>query len=114
MTERPNVSSSINVALRVTEFEAPCVQDCLVIGRKASIGCEAFAKCLQLLQPSPFVCLHPDDEIITDIVIRSAILRRISEDKIIDLILKHVKPLMGEEEILHVDVNVEVLLEQQA
>lgn len=114
MMKNSDVSSSINVALRATEFEMPWVHDCLVIGRKAPIGCKAFSKALLLVQTSPFVCIHPDDEIITDILIRRAILRKISKGKLIDLILKHVKPLMGEEEILHLHVNIEVLLEYQA
>ncbi len=114
MAEDSNVSSSINVSLRAKEFEVPPIRDCLVIGRKAPFGCEPFTKRFQLSQPSAFVCIHPDDEIITDIVIRSAILRRISEDKLIDVILKRVKPLTGEEEILHLDAKVEVLLEQLA
>ena len=76
MRENPDVSSSFNVALRAAEFEVPWVHDCLVIGRKAPIGCEASTKALPLVQTSAFVCIHPDDEIITDILIRDSILRK--------------------------------------
>ncbi|MDO8348279.1 MAG: hypothetical protein Q7S85_10325 [Rugosibacter sp.] len=100
--------SKSHLVARVTEYQIPPFRDALVLGRQASIGCHAVRRALSLLVKAPFAHIELDDPVIADILIRENLLRRVPQEKIIAFVLEHVKPLMGEEEVLQVDLDVEV------
>ena len=50
------------------------------------------------------------DDTIGDIFVRTNILRRLPMDKLIDVVLRRVKPNMDSREILHLEVKVHLLL----
>ena len=106
-------SPTTTVRLRARKFDVPPFRDCLVIGRRSPIGCIAIKKALKLLRGNSFDDLHPDDDVVSDILVRTDILRMLPKEKLIDLILRRVKPLMGESEIMHIEIDVEVVLEDQ-
>ena len=96
---------------RVREFGVPPIHDALVIGNRAAIGCAAIRKAVELLVASPFEHIEIKDDVINDIIVRSAILRRVPKEKLIAFVLTQVKPLMAADEILHLDLEVEVTME---
>jgi hypothetical protein len=100
------------IKARVREFTLPPINDGLVLGRMAPIGCTSFCKALELLVTIPFEHIEIEDEIIGDIVIRQAILRKVSREYLVDFVLQRIKPLMGAEEILHLDLAAEILIEE--
>ena len=108
---RPAGAMKSRVRARVTEFGYPPVRDALILGTKAPLGTEAFKKAVGLLVASPFQDIAVDDEIIGAMLVRSSVLRRISAEKFLDFVLRRVKPLMSNEEILHLDLQIEVDLE---
>lgn len=103
--------SSTNFSMRVREFCIPPVTDALVLGSKSPIGSEGMQKALALMNGTPFEHISLDDPIISDILVRSSILKRITREKFSELVLERVKPLMSPEEVLHLDLEVELLLE---
>ena len=92
----------------VSEYQIPPFRDALVLGREASIGCHAVRRALTLLVKTPFAHIELDDEIISDILIRESLLRRVPQEQVIAFVLEHIKPLMGVEEIMQVDLDLEV------
>jgi len=114
MTEQLPETASINVRLRVQEFGIPPIHDGLVFGKKAPIGCAAFQKALALLQVTPFEHFALEDDVVSDILIRSHILRRVPPERLKALVVRRVKPLMSEDEVIHLDIEAEVFLEDQA
>ena len=98
--------------VRVTEFSVPPVHDALVLGRNAPIGCEAIRRALVLLSAHEFEHIELDDEIIADLIVRKAILLRLPRDRLIDFALRRLKPLLEPGEILHLDLDVEIHLEE--
>jgi len=113
MENRPVFSSKHVLKARVQEFNIPPIRDALVLGRDSPIGCEAIRKAINLLGASPFDHIELQDEIISNIVVRRAILLRIPQEMLIAFVLNRVKPLMGREEILQLDLESEVLLEEE-
>ena len=102
------------IRARVTEFAYPPVHDGVVIGKTAQLGLAAFRKALDLLVAVPFVHVHvDDDDIVGDILIRHAILRRIEESALVAFVLRRIKPLMSGEEILHLDFHVEIEIDEE-
>ncbi|RTL47394.1 MAG: hypothetical protein EKK46_17740 [Rhodocyclaceae bacterium] len=97
----------------LSEFILPPIDDGLVLGRLSPIGHVAIGKALSLLTTTAFEHVLVEDEIIGDILVRSAIMRKISPEQLVQFVLTHVKPIMGPEEIIHLDLVVEVSVEER-
>jgi hypothetical protein len=102
-----------SIKVRIKDFAIPPIHDALVLGKNSPIGCAAIRKAIDLLVHSPFEHIELDDEVISDILVRNKILRRIPRNKLVAFVLKRIKPLMGAEEILHLDLDAEVTLEDE-
>ncbi len=109
-----NASNGTNIILsvRVTEFEIPPVADGLVLGKDAPIGYAAMSKALNLLIADHMQTLEVNDDVVSHIIIRRAILRRIPQDRLVAFVLQRVKPLMCAQEILHLHIKAEVVIEE--
>lgn len=99
-----------NLRVRVKEFAIPPVRDALVVGRDAPIGSVALRSALRLLAPSPFDTVALEDDVVGDLLVRSAVLRRVPAERLVAFVLARVKPLMTATEILHLDIDAEVVL----
>jgi hypothetical protein len=51
-----------------------------------------------------------DDDIISDILVRENILRRISREQLIAFVVSHIKPRLGIDEILQVEIEPEITI----
>jgi len=106
--------TKVRVRARVTEFGYPPVHDALILGVNAPQGTEAFKKGLGLLVSTPFEHITVKDDVIGSALVRSSVLRRISPEKFLDFVMRRVKPLMSADEILHLDMNIEIDLDDDA
>lgn len=113
MEERQPSNRKQNLTLRIKELGIPPIRDGLVLGKKSPIGLIAMTKALPLLHTSPFEHIGVEDDIVSDILIRSALLHRISKEQLVRVVLEEVKPLMVADEIMHLDIEVELLVERQ-
>lgn len=89
----------------------PPVKDGLVIGKNAAIGGEAMTRTLRLMTNEKFERFVIKDEIVQEAIIRSAVVRKIGKDRLINFVLKRVKPIMAESELLMLDIEVELVIE---
>ncbi|MBI2382024.1 MAG: hypothetical protein HYV16_14820 [Gammaproteobacteria bacterium] len=112
MSEHPSSSSKHSLKARMNEFQIPPIRDGLVLGKDSAIGSVAMRRALDLLISAPFEHIELEDEVISDILIRQGILRRVPQHKLIDFVMRRIKPLMGPEEIIHLELNAEVLIEE--
>lgn len=100
------------VRVRVKALEIPPVKDGIVIGRSAPIGAEAMLRTLKLMSTDRFVHLSlPGDDVVSDFIVREAILKKLKQERLRDFILSRIKPLMTETELLMLDAEVEVVVE---
>ncbi|MEO1751970.1 hypothetical protein [Thiofaba sp. EF100] len=107
-------SHSHILRVRLGEFILPPIEDGLVLGRESPIGPVAVGKALSLLSSTPFEHVPvEDDEIIGDLLIRTAILRKIQPRDLVAFVLREIRPLMGPEEILHLQLDLEVQIESK-
>lgn len=95
---------------RIKDFAIPPITDGLVIGREASIGAVALQKALNLLVPDHFEHITVDDEIVTDVLVKSILLRRLTKDRLVKFLIEQLKPFMTSEDILHVQLDLEISL----
>jgi hypothetical protein len=98
--------------VRVKALEIPPIKDGIVIGRSAPMGAEAMLRTLKLMSSERFIHLTVSgDEIVSDVIVREAILRKLKEDRLRTFVLKRIKPLMAENELLMLDTEIEVVVE---
>ncbi len=102
--------NKIHISARVFEYAIPPLKDLLVMGKDAPIGCIAMRKALELLVKTPYEHIELNDDVISDILVRQHLLKRISKEQLIGFVLSQVKPLMGQEEVLQVEVDLNVFL----
>ena len=104
-------NKKVHITAQVSEYAVPPIKDMLVMGKQSAIGCIAMRRALELLIKTPFEHIElENDEVISDILVRSPLLRRIPRDALVEFVLTHIKPLLGVEEVLHVDMDVNVYL----
>jgi len=101
------------IHIRLSEFALPPIRDGLVLGQQSPIGAVAVGQALNLLSATSFTHIPVEDEVIADVIIRNAILRKVSIEDIRRLVLEEVKPLMGPEEILHLQIDIHIVLEHK-
>lgn len=107
-----NVSENkAHISARISEYSIPPLKDMLVLGKDAPIGCIAMRRSLELLVRTPFAHIElKDDDIVSDILIRQPLLRRISENLLISFVMQQVKPMMGADEVLQVELDIKIFL----
>lgn len=113
MSKLINSPQKYVVKAHVREFTIPPVRDGLVLGIESPIGCVAMRRALELLIATPFEHIEIEDDVIRDILVRRALLRRVPRDKLVDFVLRRVKPLMGIDEILYLELNAEIHIEDE-
>src|SRR3954451_12698563 len=97
--------------VRLKALEIPPIKDGLVIGRDAAIGGEAMLRTLKLMTNEKFERIIVRDDVIQDIIVRSAVLRKVGQQQLVSFIKERVQPLMGENELLMLDIEVELVIE---
>jgi hypothetical protein len=101
------------ITAKIKEFSIPPITDGLVIGKDAAIGVSALKKALKLLIPEEFDHIEVTDDMIGSILLKSSITRRISQERILPFILNQVKPFMVEDDIIHLQLDVEITITQE-
>ena len=97
----------------VREFGAPPIHDVPVLGKQFAIGRAAIRKAVELPVASPIDHREFQDDVIGENIVRSTILRRIPKDKPVGFVVSRVKPLMAVNEIPHLDLEVEVKIDDE-
>ena len=106
-----NVQSKYRITARISEYKVPPVDDVLVLGKTAPIGSVAMKRALGLLIAQPYEHIKLDDDILSDLLVRQVVLKRLKKEVLIEFIIRHIKPLMGENEILHLSLDTETQIE---
>lgn len=110
---RAAATTTIEKSLRVRlkALEIPPIKDGIIIGRDAAMGGDAMLRTLKLMTNEKFERLALKDDVIQDVIVRSGILRKLGEARLLSFVLERVKPLMSENELLMLDIEVELVLE---
>ncbi len=99
------------IRVRLRPLEIPPIKDAIVIGTDAAIGGEAMARILQLMSHEKFDRFRIRDDVIAEFVVRHSITRKLGRERLTDFILSRVKPVMGNNELLLLDIEVELQIE---
>jgi hypothetical protein len=109
-TEYANHEAAAFARIRVRTFQVPPIRDGAVLGRLAPIGREIMLETLHLLSPEPFLAIDVHDDTVASIIVRKAILLRISPQSLEKIVLHSIKPVMAKTEILALHLEIEMEL----
>ena len=107
----PSTKAEKTIRVRLRALEIPPVKDGIVIGRDAAIGGEAMLRTLKLMTNEKFERIVLKDDVIQDLIVRSAVLRKLGRERLLDFVVERVKPVMSENELLMLDIEVELVIE---
>jgi hypothetical protein len=115
-TKKPFITPSDNaneklIRVRVRALEIPPIKDGLVIGRDAAIGGEAMSRTLRLMTNEKFDRIVLKDDVVQEIIVRSAVMRKVGQERLVKFVLNRVKPVMAESELLMLDIEIELVIE---
>ena len=65
------------------------------------------------MQASSFDHIKVKDDVVGEIFIRSNILKRITRKQVVQLVVRRIKPLMSDTELMLLDIEVELVFENQ-
>lgn len=99
------------IRVRLRSLEMPPIKDGLVIGADSAIGGEAMARTLRLVSNEKFDRIVLKDNVVQELIVRQAVLRKIGQERLVAFIMKRVKPVMAETEMLLLDIDVELVIE---
>lgn len=106
------VEKSLRVRLRALEI--PPIKDGIIIGRDAAMGGDAMLRTLKLMTNEKFERIAVKDGVVQDVIVRSAVLRKLGQARLLGFVMERVKPLMAENELLMLDIEVELVIEDSA
>jgi len=99
------------VRVRLKALEIPPIKDGIVIGKAAPMGAEAMMRTLKLMSNERFIHITIKDDIVSDAIVRESVIRKLKEEKLRSFILTRIRPLMAENELLMLDMEIEVVVE---
>ena len=89
----------------MTRFELPPVQSALVVGRRSPFGSKSLEKALAEIMPATFRRIEVEHPVIEAVIVRESHLRRISEEKLVGMLVRHAEDMMDETEALRVTAD---------
>ncbi|MGD9977653.1 MAG: hypothetical protein AB7S54_06930 [Bacteroidales bacterium] len=102
------LSRKFSVQLSFEEIRLPPFEDILILGKKCPQGKIGVYKSCDLLVPNEFEAFEIEDETVEVIFINKRILRKLNENKIIEILREKVFPYISESEILKVDFKLKI------
>ncbi|MEO1766182.1 hypothetical protein [Thiobacter aerophilum] len=100
-----------SISLTISEFLLPPIEDGLVMGARSPIGPLAMSRALALLSTTAYRHLAVEDDVVSGILIREAILRKLDEGELVAVVLRNIKPFMAADEIIHLRLEVSTHIE---
>ena len=104
---------NLTINIKIRRFLLPPVSSALVVGRRAPIGTTAMSKALEEMMPGTFTYLRVEHPVVESLIVRIAHLRRVPQDQLVALVLRHVEGVMDETEMLHIDLDIELAVREE-
>jgi len=101
-----------SIRLGFSQFALPPVRDALVVGKLAPVGINALSRAFEEIAPGAFKAIEVDHPVIEAVLVRLSHLRKVPEDELVPLILRHAERIMDETDSLHVVVSIEISVEE--
>ncbi|HSF32372.1 MAG TPA: hypothetical protein VLK82_18115 [Candidatus Tectomicrobia bacterium] len=103
----------ISLQLRFTQYHLPPLDSALIIGKRAAIGANGISRAFQELSPQTFQLIPVDHPVVEAVLVRGSDLRKISQQALLNRLLRVAAQIMDDTDTLHVTVKYEVIVEEE-
>ena len=107
----PSIGNAQSIRVRFKALEIPPIKDGVVIGRRAPISVGSMLETLKLVSNERFTSIDVMDDVIGEIVVREALLRKVETDTLKRFVVDRIKPSMAETELLSLYMEIEIVME---
>lgn len=99
------------VSLNFGAIKFPPFQDILLLSYRCPQGKEGVSTCLNLLEPEKFELVLVNHPVIEAMLVNKAILKRMSAEKVVEILKDKVFPFVTNGECVKVDFNVRIYID---
>ena len=108
----PAGTAEQTIRVRIKALEIPPIKDGILIGGDAAIGGEAMTRTLRLMTNEKFErFIITKDDIIQDVILRASVVRKLGKDRVLKFVMDRIKPVMTDNELLMLDIDIELVIE---
>lgn len=76
------------VALRLSEFEVPPIDDCLIIGKRAAVGAEGARRMVEAVAPGQYELIKVDHPSVEAVMVRASLLKTLPQERLVSLLVE--------------------------
>lgn len=108
MKQKSTREKKCTVDMQFTTFEMPPSGDVLVLTKECPIGALAAQRMLDTVAPSQFELIQPEDDLIEGILIKKCHLLRVDREKLINIIIEEIKPIISPVCMISIQLDITV------
>lgn len=98
-------NSQVSITMSFEPVRIPPFEDILILSKKSPHGMHGMMKCMNLLAPDDFDLIEIEHDAVEAVMISRRLQKRISKEKIIDMLETHVFPEISPGDLVKVDVD---------
>lgn len=112
MNNSTSLPNRYTVSLDFEAIKLPPFQDILILAKKCPIGMVGINKCMGLIAPENFRLFALEDETVEAILISEIILKRMSFEKVLNILKEKVFPYVSSGEIVKIDFRIRISVDE--
>lgn len=113
MKEHTYYSRKATLALKLSEFEVPPMQDLLIIGKRAPIGPEAVRRMADALSPDQFTIIRLDHPAVEAVLLRKSLLQLLDQEIILKVILEEADRFLNDTMVLRSELKISISVQRE-
>lgn len=96
------------VAIKLSEFEIPPMQDVLLVGKGAPVAPEAIRRMVDAVSPEQYEVVQVDHEIFEAVVVKKSLLKLLPKEKLLPIIIEEGKRIADDRMVIKAQVKVSI------
>lgn len=98
-----------DIAIKLSEFEIPPMQDIMLVGKKAPIGPEAVRQMVDAVSPGQYEIVRLNDqEIFEAVVIKKSLLKLLPKEKLLSVVIEEGNRIASESMVVKAQINITI------
>ncbi|QSQ08861.1 hypothetical protein H0A61_01206 [Koleobacter methoxysyntrophicus] len=98
-----------DIAIKLSEFEIPPMQDIMLVGKKAPIGPEAVRQMVDAISPGQYEIIRLNDqEIFEAAVIKKSLLKLLPKEKLLSVVIEEGNRIASENMVVKAQINITI------
>lgn len=104
----PKHEGKVSVSISFETVELPPFSDILILGKRCPHGKMGISRCMNLMSPDAFDLVELETDAAEVMLVNKRILKKVSKEKIIELLSETVFPYITNSEVVRVDFKTKI------